>query len=170
MKSTAAFSLIELLVTLAIVGIFLLLAISGFHTFVIKTRVTSQVNQFMSAIAYARSEAIMRGEVITLCKSVDHKTCGGQWRDGQIIINAKQQVLRVYQALPVGDQLLWFSNFKQNNFLQFSAAGFTNGQQGSFYYCPADKRYAKRIVVEQSGRVRVEDGANRCVWLNKMFI
>ena len=70
-SSQIGFTLIELLVTLTIVAVLLAIAIPGFNETLKNNRITSQVNEFTSALYYARSEAITRGKRVTLCKSAD---------------------------------------------------------------------------------------------------
>jgi type IV fimbrial biogenesis protein FimT len=149
-----AFTLIELLIAIALISILMLIAAPKIQHVVNQNRVIAGVNQIVAAINFARSEAIKRNEIVTFCPSADHKTCNGQWRDGQIVL-AGENVLRIFQALPKQDSLTWRSSLGKNTMLQMSPTGFTAGQTGSFYYCPTDNRYAKRIIVEQTGRVRV---------------
>ena len=51
-------------------------------------------SQLLRAMNLARSEAIMRNESVTLWKSHDQKTCGGEWQEGYLIF-----VMRKY-AIP----------------------------------------------------------------------
>ncbi len=164
------FTLIELIVTLAIISIPLLIAIPSGQYLIAENRTVAQVNSLVSAIHYARQEAIMRGEMITFCKSSDHKSCTGNWRDGQIAQNTTGNVLRVWQALPTGDRLLWNSSGGRDDSLQLLPSGYTNGQRGSFYYCSGqnDAAYSRAIVVWNTGRLYVtpvsaQDYAKYCV-------
>jgi type IV fimbrial biogenesis protein FimT len=162
LNKSSAFSLLELLITLTLLVILLLATVPSVQHLVLENRATQIANRFIAAINYARSEAIQLHQIITFCSSSDHKTCGGTWRDGQIILTPNGRLLRVYEALAVGDHLRWDSSFNRDNFLRLSPSGFTYGQQGSFYYCPANKNlnYAWRIFVQQSGRMRVEQGSS----------
>jgi type IV fimbrial biogenesis protein FimT len=162
MLSNRGFSLLELLVTIAIISIFLLIGLPNFHEFIVKNRVETQVQQIISAINYARSEAINRNQVITFCKSNNRQTCGGQWRDGQIIL-AGNEVLRAYSALPEADQLSFNSSLGKDDALQLLPSGFTNGQTGSFNYCSGkDLKNTRRIVIAQTGRMRVTSDNVKC--------
>jgi type IV fimbrial biogenesis protein FimT len=155
-----AFSLLELLIALVLLVSLLLAAAPALHHLIQQDRATYRVNRIIAAIHYARSEAIQLHQIVTFCKSSDHKTCGGAWRDGQIIITADGRLLRVYEALTAGDDLRWQSSLGKNDYLRFSPSGFTHGQRGSFFYCPANKNatFVRVIVVQQSGRTRVEKG------------
>lgn len=161
MQIKNGFTLIEFLTTIALMIIIAFISISMVQHTLKQNRLTNEVNQIVNAIHYARSEAIKQNAIIILCQSSDQKTCSGAWNQGQVVL-IKNKVLQVFPALNNQDQLIWKSSLAQNDALQFNADGFTNGQQGSFYFCPTDKNYAKRIVVEQSGRVRVTDDGVVC--------
>lgn len=155
------FTFIELLITMTVLGILLLIAIPSMQHLVVQNRVTTQVQQIVRAINLTRSEAIKRGTSVFFCKSSDGKNCGGNWSDGQLIL-AGHEILRIYPHLPPGDELIWSSSFGQNDVLEILPTGFTNGQNGSFSYCPQDQNYAKRIIINQSGRVRISTDNVNC--------
>lgn len=155
------FSLVELLVSLVIVVILLLVGIPAYQNFVLLTHSNSTVASLANVLQYTRSEAIRRNTPIKFCMSSDQKTCGGSWESGQIIIDesaAEKKVLRVFPALAGNDRLTWDSSLGTDSYIEFSAAGTTTGQQGSFYYCPKGKsKYAKAVIVSYSGRIRIAD-------------
>ncbi|MGB6977133.1 MAG: GspH/FimT family protein [Gammaproteobacteria bacterium] len=163
LNKSHAFSLLELLIALVVLVLLLLAGVPAIHHLVLQDRATQTANRIIAAIHYARSEAIQLHQTVTFCKSTDHKICGGEWRAGQIIITSDGRILRVYEPLTTGDELVWKSNLALNNYLRFAPSGFTYGQQGSFFYCPANKNpaYARVIVVQQSGRTRVERGSSQ---------
>jgi type IV fimbrial biogenesis protein FimT len=159
--SIKGFNLIELLITIFLISIFLTIAVPNFQHLVIENRVDTHVQQLVAAIQFARTEAIKRGENVIFCKSNNSLTCGGQWNNGQIVL-VNQVVIRVFPTLPKGDDLKLFGSFGKNEQLEFLPQGFTNGQQGSIYYCPTEKEYGMRIVIEQTGRIRLEKNGSKC--------
>lgn len=154
MMKNPAFTLIELLITLIIISISVLIAIPAYRHFIAQNHAIMQANQIVTAINYARSTAIKSGKEVTFCKSIDHESCGGEWRDGQII-SQDGKVLRIYKELPTNDNLTWASNLSKNDALVLLPTGFTKGQNGSFTYRSGD--YVIKIIVEQTGRTRIEE-------------
>lgn len=71
------FTLVELIVTVAIVGIFASIALPGFSTLIKNNRMPVTTNEFMSGLVLARSEALKRSRTVTLCASEDQEVCSG---------------------------------------------------------------------------------------------
>lgn len=165
------YTLLECLVVIVIVGILLGFALPSFSHLMQRTRVVTQVDQLVATINYARSEAINRHAIVTLCKSADGKTCSGEWRDGWLVFVDKQAqgqvnpgdvILRVHEALHHGDELAWDASSKRDAYLQLDATGATRGQAGTFVYSPGDRnpQNTYRITVSLTGRVRVSPGSS----------
>lgn len=80
-------TLIELMVTLAILVIVLAIAIPSLTTFVKNTRLDTATTDIQSALSLARSEAVTRREAVSVCISKDGSTCeeGTAWKDGLLV-------------------------------------------------------------------------------------
>lgn len=95
-KWADGFTLIELIVTIAVASILVVVAIPNFRTLLQNNRMTTHVNELLSDVNFARSEAIKRRSNITICTSTTGTSCtGGNWRDGRLIMDASAVVLRV---------------------------------------------------------------------------
>lgn len=71
------FTLLELLVTVAIVAILATLAIPSFTEVINSNRLTGQANELVTSIQLARTEAIRRNAPVRVCRSTDGATCAG---------------------------------------------------------------------------------------------
>jgi type IV fimbrial biogenesis protein FimT len=71
------YSLLELLVTLALVTVLLALGVPGLRTLALDARRTTDVNAFVTAIQLARSESAKRGRAVVLCHTADGVVCAG---------------------------------------------------------------------------------------------
>lgn len=102
MLKVKGFTLIELMVTLAILAIILGLAAPAMSDFVIRQRVSGQASELMLALAFARSEAVKQGVNIAVIPRTNANT---GWSDGWCVgptpamnnCNAST-VLRVFDA------------------------------------------------------------------------
>lgn len=78
-KKNHGFSLIELVVTVSVAAILVTIALPGFQNLIVSNRLISQTNQLVTAIHYARNEAIRLNAPVTICSanSPDSTTCAG---------------------------------------------------------------------------------------------
>lgn len=120
-------------------------------------RLSSWVNNFVSALHFARVTAMTSHTTITLCARDSKNTCGSNWQAGQLVLDENNQhVFRVLSAVPNGYELTWKSTLGQSDALRWRANGFTRGQQGSFLLC-SDQQHdnlSAQIIILRTGRVR----------------
>lgn len=85
--SIAGFTLIELVVTIAVAAILAMIAIPNLRTFIQNGRLNTQANELLGDVSLARSEAIKRRLVTGICKSTNGTSCaiGGTWNGGRLI-------------------------------------------------------------------------------------
>ena len=60
LRNKGGFTLVELMITLAIASILLTVMVPGFRAFLINNRTTTQADGFISMVRTARSEALSR--------------------------------------------------------------------------------------------------------------
>lgn len=75
------FTLVELMVTVAVVGIVALIAVPGMQGLVNNSRSTGMAGEMTASLQLARSEAIRRNSPVTVCGTADGTTCaaGTSW-------------------------------------------------------------------------------------------
>ena len=76
------FSLVELTVTNATVGILAAIALPDFSALLRRQRAIADANALLAALWHARSEAITRNQRVVLCKSRSRVRCDGEDADG----------------------------------------------------------------------------------------
>ena len=97
------FTLIELLVTITVLAVLAAVAVPAFDGVTLSSRLSSYSNSLVAASQLARSEAIKRNALVTLCASTDGLTCAtnGQWEAGWIVLSGTA-VLRQQPAAVTG--------------------------------------------------------------------
>lgn len=167
MKKQHAFTLIELMVAIALTGLLLSMAVPAMGIFVSNARQTGAINDFVSSLHVARSTAITTNDRVTLCASSSGTDCEAvAWNEGWIVfrdqdsdqtVDATETVL----ASSAGVDGLTIQSGEFGNFLMYRPTGRVmnasiNGNSGQFTVCDdrgADK--AKVMIIELSGRPRI---------------
>jgi len=156
--------MVELMITISIASILLAVAVPSYQSIMRESRLTTQANELMTALHYARSEAIKRGMRVTICKSPNGSSCGGNWSDGWMVFNdagtagtvdASDEVLRVFSALK-GSTLGGGLNFA--DWVSYLPNGRSQGSgnfaNGTFSLC--NQSSGRNVVVNNAGRPKVE--------------
>lgn len=171
------FTLVELIITLAIAAILVTIAIPSFRETISNNRMVTQTNEFITALNLARSEAIKRGRRITLCKSTNSTTSSPDcnttnsvgWDSGWIvfvdvdedaILDTTETILRVHEAMEGSSSLTGNENVA--DYISYVPSGTTRLiagalQMGTITYCHPPK--ARQIVISRTGRVRADEAA-----------
>jgi type IV fimbrial biogenesis protein FimT len=163
MGRQAGFSLTELLITLALLGVVTGFTVPTFRTLQLDAVRTRQVNQFVQGIHLARSEAMKRNAVVSLCPSRDASSCASGstgWEAGWIaFVNVDGDSPAVRDS---GEPLLqayapWTGGSHRGNraTLSFRAFG-QSGVTATYVLCDArGSNAARAVIISQAGRPRV---------------
>ena len=152
---TKGFTLIELVVTMSIIGTLLALAIPSFNATLTSSRITSYANDFVSALNLARSEAVRRGIVVM----VSNNGTPTHWENGWTVVDANGIILRVYTKLANGYTLT--NNGLYNKNVTYLSTGLTSvaGTTSSevvFNLCNGtDMTTSRAISIESVGRAHI---------------
>lgn len=150
------FTLLEIIVSMAIISIMLTIIVPSFRSFYEHYQQKISAFQLLSAIQTARQEAIVRGETVTLCKSRNLKTCSGEWRDGYIVL-AGDKLIYAFQKEnnQAKGAIHWRARLKQEQ-LQFMPNGLTRAENGTFLYCEEGfKSPSWLIILNKSGKAHL---------------
>lgn len=81
------FTLMELLVTMTVVGILMAIAVPSYRYVTTANRASSEINALLGDVQMARGEAIKEGQFVSICASSDGATCTGgtAWNTGWIV-------------------------------------------------------------------------------------
>jgi type IV fimbrial biogenesis protein FimT len=86
MKCHRGFTIFELLMVIAIVGIIAAIGTPTFKYVTASNRVANEVNSLLGDIQFARSQAVKLGQTVTICASTDQLQCSNVgWQSGWIV-------------------------------------------------------------------------------------
>ncbi|MFC1748853.1 GspH/FimT family pseudopilin [Pseudomonadota bacterium] len=173
--NSGGFTLIELMVTLAVSVILLTVAVPAYSDLLKNSRLSTQANDFVTSLQLARSEAIKRNNYVTVCKSNDGASCAanGTWDQGWIIfvdadsdaaVDAGEDILRVQAVL--GGDTFFSAQANLDDYISYQSLGFaqlTDGtiQVGRLILCD-DRGFinnVRAIDLSGTGRPRIADPA-----------
>lgn len=166
-------TLIEMVFTTSLIAVMAALAVPSFNHLRYNAERTTTVNNFFHSLFLARSEAIKRGQIVSLCRSSDGQTCADrlvEWTVGWIVfVNAKreepaqrdegEELLAVYPGWELG-------NITSNR-VTYSFRPHTQGVvNGTIVFCDArGSEHARAIIISHTGRPRVssKDSSGRAL-------
>ena len=160
MKQHSGFTLIELMIVLALVAILATVGVPSFTNFIANNRLTVQTNELVSALNLARSESIKRNTRVTVCRSVSGIACDGTWNNGWIAfvdngiaesVDDTDEILRVWSS--GGSSATLTANPSTANSVQFQGIGLTNTVEFTLTdaHCSGDQK--RLINIAPSGRI-----------------
>jgi type IV fimbrial biogenesis protein FimT len=166
------YTLIELIIGLGLIATTLAWGVPSFASLLRNAARTREVNQFIQAVYVARSEAIKRNGVVSLCPSRNGATCspGLLWSTGWLIFvnldrdspaarDPGEPLLRVYEPWDAGHIT---ANRSTLSFRPFGQMGVT----ATVTFCDdRGSRAARAVIISQTGRPRVAsvDGSGRAL-------
>ncbi|MBB1289604.1 GspH/FimT family pseudopilin [Pseudoalteromonas sp. SR43-6] len=157
-------TLLELMVSMAVVSIISQLSMWFYPDFLAKNRLDNHVNLLHRNINYGRLYAIENGTYVTLCALKGSQCTKDEW-DGQMSLFIDKD-----KSTTLDDDELLLSTFEDvhdadtleypRNAITFRPDGSLNGfQNGTFIYCPNSNKAnleGLALSVSQTGRIRIK--------------
>jgi type IV fimbrial biogenesis protein FimT len=165
MHRSTGVTLIEMVFTATVVAILAAAALPSFNHMRYNAERTAAVNNFFHSLFLARSEAIKRGRIVSLCRSANGQTCANEraeWTDGWIVfvnLNREEPAQR-----DAGEELLavypgWELGSITSNRVTYSFRPHVQGVvNGTIVFCdPRGGEHARAIIISHTGRPRVSN-------------
>ncbi len=172
MRNNNGYTLLELLVTVAVATTLATVGLPRMNTFILNNLRAAEVNEFIATMAYARSEALKRGYRVSLCRTADNAaplpTCGtgNGWEDGWIVFRDENRnnqpdsgadILLVHEALHANTTLRGDTNVATR--ISYAPSGRTAATFGNLVRCDERGHLQSRVITfPLSGRVRTSPG------------
>ncbi len=176
---SSGFTLIEALLVMFLLA----LAVGGvaprFTQLFAEVNLQNLSRQVLGSIGYARTEAIRRGAVVSLCPSrmwlSGEADCGGVYSDGWIVFSnadrdavvdpAEDEVLQVFPALPAGYRVVNRSGTRSVGGLINYLPDGSAQRNLTLQVCPPEGSRASSVsvVLNIVGRARLDRRWGQCV-------
>jgi len=163
-RLTGGFTLIELMVAIAIMAILMAIAFPSFQSTLRSNRVATTTNELLAILSLARSEAIRNTRGAGVCPSTDGSACGGTWNQGWLVwsdVNADGlmgagetpiRYTRLDDRLTVAAPAAAVLRFDSRGRLHPAiGAAQSIGLQSTV--CPAGQELVRTLTVNMSGQV-----------------
>jgi type IV fimbrial biogenesis protein FimT len=172
-KSRGGFSLLELMIVVAILSIVATLGTPALQDIVRKNQLRTLADTTIAMLNLARSEAVSRNTPVSLCHTSNNTSCTGAWNtswsgawliftdpDQDGVVDTGETIVRVFEGLPGGYTA-------QSD---ITSAGITYRADGSIKtsgelrICAADQNAleAWQIEISTVGRPRADEGTSSC--------
>ena len=151
------FTLMESLITLAVASILLTAAVPAMQDFIIRNRMSIEVNTFAASLYLARSEAVKRVQKVSLCPVKSDGDCdpgSKDWQQGWKVYytdpaTSTEVALQQNPALPNRFTIIGsHSNITYNPIGQANAGNYTFCDTGNV-------AQGRKVVISNDGRMYV---------------
>lgn len=179
-KKNQGFTLIELMVVIAIVGVLMAIAGPAFGDFIKRQKIRSIVNEWQNSFFFAQREAMRLKRPLKMCATTDGATCkapNGEYTQGWIIIDERNNN-KILQDTIMSEQDGLVMRLDGNDYLKANGFRFlsngrmqitgesaylvicstkkssSNPQASDANDCNKEKAFDKKVyVITQAGRL-----------------
>lgn len=161
----SGFTLLELIVTVAVVAILAGVALPGFASLRDRLQADATSHALTASLAAARIAAVTHRHPVSICPSADGLRCGaaGDWSRGWIVFRDPTRALQpatvdaIVQRGDAPGPAYRLTGSRGRALVRYQPDGRASGTNISFHLCSDDgRRLLASVIVSNSGRARRE--------------
>lgn len=174
MNRASGFTLIELIITLAVIAVLMGIGAPSMQTAVKNGKIITDVNELTGSLQLARSESVKQSLNVAVCARGTNLSCGDDWTNGWIVFTDAGATIGMIDPdeaiIAVRDEISASTSLTNNaiiagasgsanarNFIRFSPRGGNNWRGGgSFIFCDDRGEPSLRALnIVMSGDIRI---------------
>lgn len=152
------FTLIEMMVVIAIIGILAAIGMPSYKNTITSMRMSAEINALSGSLNFARTEAMKRGLTTSVCAQ-SGAVCASStnWSAGwYTLLNSPSTQLSIIPALTHGDTL----TSSLSTYPQFNPAGYTFFTGTISLHDANNTQYMYRCITFNSGSWKLDKGSS----------
>lgn len=165
-RGARGFTLIELMVTVVVIGVLAVVAAPAMTALVNNSRINGQTEELVTALQLARTEAVRRNARVTLCPSTDGSTCAASTSWARWIVHGMDTTAGVDDVIRDSSASASVQVSGPAAGIVFKPSGLIDSQQ-SLNVCmpttkPADNQRALTVMISGVVSVSKANGSGAC--------
>jgi type IV fimbrial biogenesis protein FimT len=162
----SGFTLVEMLMTMAIAAIVMALAVPSFRYVTNSNRIAGEINGLLGDLQLARAEAIKEGRNVTVCVSANGTSCtiSTSWQSGWIVFSdpantgvpAVGSVVRVQKTFSGSDTFISNGIVKVTFNREGYAAGIADGTMITLHDSTNTSAWTRCLTLNLIGQITTE--------------
>ncbi len=171
----AGFTLIELIVVMAVAAIILAVATPSFINIIADNRVSTAATEVVTVLNLGKSEAVRTGQTTVLCKRSNDTECATNtsidWSNGWLLFvdsngdghrDPGERIIRVESSTETSLDIAYDGSTASNRRINFNPNGRIAPNGRFCFRNQHDDSRSRAVVISPTGRVHTETQAYSC--------
>ncbi|MBC3765446.1 GspH/FimT family pseudopilin [Neptunicella marina] len=159
MRKQSGLTLLELLISVAIISILITVVAPNVREMLITNRVISQINELSATIQYARSVAVNERTTTIVCPTSNFSVCSNNWSEAKMVFNdlngngSRDSDEEILAGTEINENILITTGPAQE--IRFNQSGAT-ASPATLKVChnSNEAKFARAVVISLQGRVK----------------
>jgi len=163
------FTLIEMIITLAIIALLTAWGLPDYRNFQMDNALVSERNRLLATVHFARNQSIIRSQHVVICPSRNAHSCDGanQWHVGWMAFadedldrQRQPEELILHAEGPMREGVTATSSVARSK-IRYNREGYSPGTNATISVCDMrGSAFGKTLIISNAGRPRQSGSGN----------